>query len=332
MAELSVEEIRQLARGFLTGQAEPGQLENMKQVLDEDPQLGLELLTQMQSALDEVAPAQLSPEQWKKVDEKVEAVFAPLASGRRGFHPFRFLAKLFKRSGAKRRKAVDLDSDDDVLPMPEVEAAPGMDEEMAPISDGGEEAPIAPAPVAPSPAPAAAAVSGIDEDDEMAPISPASEADMVSAAVDDALDKGEARAAKKRGGGRFGRVAVMALGSLLAFGLVGGGAWMGWQKWGQPWWSARSSKKAAPVVATKKAPAKKKVEPKKKAKVVAEPTPTVPAGPPAVQRGMFQPPDEILPAEVAPATPVPAGWIEPMGVYEESGYSSEGKLPFPGGQ
>ena len=45
MAELSVDEIRQLARGFLTGQADPSGMEAMQKVLEEDPQLGLELLT-----------------------------------------------------------------------------------------------------------------------------------------------------------------------------------------------------------------------------------------------------------------------------------------------
>jgi hypothetical protein len=71
LAELSVEEVGTLAKKFLIGQADVESGGKLQQVVDEDPTAALELLTQMQDALDHVTPYGLNPDQWKEVDAKV---------------------------------------------------------------------------------------------------------------------------------------------------------------------------------------------------------------------------------------------------------------------
>jgi hypothetical protein len=150
----------------------------------------------------------------------------------------------------------------------------------------------------------------------MAPIAPQAESvDPLSAVVDSALDKGEARE-KLKGSGqdRPRRIVAAAALWLLALALVGGGGWYGWR-----WYAAR------PAPAAKKPAKAPAARPKPEAAPVVQPT----AEPAYPRRGTFMPPDEVLPSEVLPATPVPAGWTTPMGRAEDLEYHGEGRLPLP---
>src|SRR5262245_1173390 len=94
MAELSVEEAQRLARLFLTGQARPAELQRLQSALNDDAATALELLTQMQTALDDSAPAGLNAEQDRAVNGRIEALISPRVR-KRGF--FALILRLFKR-------------------------------------------------------------------------------------------------------------------------------------------------------------------------------------------------------------------------------------------
>ena len=93
MSELSVDEAQRLARLFLTGQASELEIGRLQSALSDDQGAALELLAQMQSALDDSAPAGLNAEQNRSVNGRIEALVAPRVK-KRG--PFGFLRKLFK--------------------------------------------------------------------------------------------------------------------------------------------------------------------------------------------------------------------------------------------
>ncbi len=157
MAELNVEQAQKLARDFLTGRGGPAISEDARRAMQGDEQLALELLQQMQTALDEIAPAPFTPDQWREVDARVRSLIAPLAKSRFGFIG-RFFSKLFSRkpkekveessSRVKRRGGVA----PVVAPEPTGLVAANVDgmEEMAPIA--------APAALPEVPSGAAAAV------------------------------------------------------------------------------------------------------------------------------------------------------------------------------
>ena len=309
MPGLSVEELRKLARGFLTGQAEPRELESMKKILGEDLQMGLELLTQMQTALDETAPARLAPDQWKTVDEKVAALFEPHTSAKRGFSFVGWLKKLFgkKKSASVRvkgRRGEVESAEEDVLPMPEVESAPGIEaDDMAPIAPENPEA--------------SRENSEIDSDD-MAPIS---DSDDITAAVDGALDKKDSKKNKIKfslPAGAEKALKFMALVLVLAALL--------WAIWIY-WLAGVFADKPVKTEKSRPAPVKAAVKP------TEIPTRVPTPGPQAPRRAVFVPDwsqaDEILPAEVAPTTPVAAGWTEPLGGYEALDEDGDGRLPLP---
>ncbi len=95
MIELNVDEINALARVFLTGRGREEQLQQAQEVVEEDPQFPLELLAQMQSALDDVPPYGFTREQWKIVDQRVSALYATRVR-RHFFNPIAWLLGLFK--------------------------------------------------------------------------------------------------------------------------------------------------------------------------------------------------------------------------------------------
>ncbi len=94
MAELSADDAQRLARQFLTGKAAKADVARLAAALPEDQTLALELLSQMQAALDDVAPSALSVEQDRSVDARIEALIAPRIK-KRGL--FGWLGKLFAR-------------------------------------------------------------------------------------------------------------------------------------------------------------------------------------------------------------------------------------------
>src|ERR1700733_3440155 len=101
MAELSVDEAQRLARLFLTGQAIDSDISRLQNALSDDQGAALELLAQMQAALDDSAPAGLSGEQDRSVNSRIEALIAPRVK-KRGF--FSFFTRLFKRKPKEEAK------------------------------------------------------------------------------------------------------------------------------------------------------------------------------------------------------------------------------------
>lgn len=146
MAELSVEEAQRLARQFLTGKAGEAEIGALRMALETDQTVALELLAQMQTALDDVAPGGLSVEQAGAVKTRVAALIAPRIR-RRG------LAGLLKKLFSPKPKAAK--------PAPAPPAAPAAPAAApaslsAPAAAAGA---AAKAPAAPGPAPAGAKAS-----------------------------------------------------------------------------------------------------------------------------------------------------------------------------
>jgi hypothetical protein len=97
--ELGVDEISRFSRRFLAGNADQATVNKLKDSIEEDLQVALELLTQMQEALEETAPFGFTPEQWIEVDSKVLKFFEPFKGGSKSSGPG-FFSKLF--SGSKK--------------------------------------------------------------------------------------------------------------------------------------------------------------------------------------------------------------------------------------
>jgi hypothetical protein len=169
MAELSVEESQRLARLFLTGLASEADVQRLAGSLPDDPTVALELLAQVQTALDDVAPEGLDKEQAQSVTARVAALVQPRVK-RRGL--FSLFKRLFRRrppaaapapagdSRADSRGTLGAELDAPMAPVPAgVGGPPAMDEgagleEMAPIAPAPEAAPFA-APLEPARAPVA---------------------------------------------------------------------------------------------------------------------------------------------------------------------------------
>lgn len=146
MAELSVEEAQRLARLFLTGLASGPDVQRLQAALADDQTLALELLAQVQTALDDVAPEGLDTVQAQSVAARIQALVAPRIK-RRGF--LSVFRRLFRaRPLAEARVARRGAPPPPPAPAPAV-GAPDLDE------GGGLEdmAPIAPTVEAPSPPP-----------------------------------------------------------------------------------------------------------------------------------------------------------------------------------
>lgn len=149
MAELSVEESQRLARLFLTGLASEADVQRLSAALPEDQTLALELLAQVQTALDDVAPEGLSKDQSHSVSARVEALVTPRVK-RRGL--FSLFKRLFRRkpAPAKPEAAPEPASAAAPLAAPAADAGAPMDEgagleEMAPIAPSAVDgAPVAP--------------------------------------------------------------------------------------------------------------------------------------------------------------------------------------------
>jgi pyruvate/2-oxoglutarate dehydrogenase complex dihydrolipoamide acyltransferase (E2) component len=95
LVDLSVEEISGLARKYLAGVADEASVQKLSAALADDPQAALELLTQMQEALDQASPGGLSPMQWKDVDQNILAHIRTITLGKGGFFS-RLLGRWFK--------------------------------------------------------------------------------------------------------------------------------------------------------------------------------------------------------------------------------------------
>lgn len=282
MAELSPDEASRLARGFLTGKAAEAEVNRLQVAVQVDEKAALELLRQMQTALDDVAPAGLTRDQWAVVDSRVHALIQPrIKSG--GLAIFAALFNLFKRkpkedggtTRVKRRgggapeAAPTTTTLPEPTPPPVQESAPDLLGETMGMEDM---APIA------APAPAAAM--------ETAPVSVPATAKASKAE----------KAAKPAGPSSLSRPGVRwSLAALLVVAGLGGLFWT--LKDPLAGWWARFTAKKEPVVAALPQPA---------------PTPK-PAGPP--RRALPGPggQEEPLPAALPEATPRPAGsWDQPQ--------------------
>jgi hypothetical protein len=272
MAELSVEEAQRLARNFLTGLAGDAEVGRLESALADDQTLALELLAQIQSALEDVAPEGLTQEQVKSVDARVEALVAPRIR-RRG------ILGVFKRLFKRRRKPAPAPVAK--RPEPEAEAvaavpAPVVESPGLPDGEGMEE--MAPIAAAPLPSEALAHLGGMDT--ASAPVAAP-----------------EAAPAAARGPA-FPWLAL--LGGVVALGLL---IWAGVVGWGS--WSRRHARSKAAVAAAVGPPPKPAV-------ATAPAPGSAPKGPVFAQRGLVMATKDgidTLPAAIPPTTPQAAGQL-----------------------
>lgn len=156
MAELSVEEAQSLARQFLTGKAGDAEIVQLRAALESDQTAALELLAQMQTALEDVAPAGLSVEQSAQVLAQVESLIVPRIQ-------HRGLVGLFKKVFGSKSKPL--------LAPPAAPASPAPSPSPAPVPVQ-EKAAALPAEKATKPVSAAPAAPRAAESDleEMVPV------------------------------------------------------------------------------------------------------------------------------------------------------------------
>jgi hypothetical protein len=299
LADLSIDDLRRLARNFLVGRGGEAELEDTKRAMDQDPQLAMEFLQQMQTALDDVAPAGFSPAQWSEIDARVHSLIAPLAkSGLSLGFLGKLFAKLFKKKAApaeapariKRKGAnsepaarasgespTSLLSSEAVVAPSTALPTEGM-EEMAPIMSGAAAA----APV---------------------PVAPLADAPPVGAAL--ARPSSVPAAPQKN----FLGLAM----ALLALALLAWAAWTGLRFWK----TRQRSAAPAPITAPPALPAPK-------------PTPSpVPTGGPSRRALPPSPAGEPLPSELPPMTPQPAGKVEALPGLEANDSEGRRALPLP---
>jgi hypothetical protein len=291
LAELSTEELSRLARNFLVGRGGEAELEDTKRAMDTDPQLALEFLQQMQTALDDAAPAGFSPLQWAEVDKRVGQLIEPLAKG----GGLGIIGKLFSRLFRKRGAATPARIKRKGAPQ-ETEARPVLGESPTSLISPGADAPVAD--------------SGMEE---MAPIAPV----VVAAPVVEAVSpEAEAVQAKSDSGGKRtlrllhkGRLALAIVVALIVLLLL-------LANWGMKFYKARAAAKALAMA--------------KPAPVQAVPTPAPPpnsgpprrAQPPATQ-------NEPLPSELPPMTPQAAGQVGHLDGLDAKDSNGGRGLPLP---
>jgi hypothetical protein len=292
MPELSVDEAQRLARLFLTGKAGDNEIQQLQGALADDQGAALELLSQMQSALDDSAPAGLNAEQERSVASRIEALIAPRVRKR---SLLGFFKKIFRGS-------------------------PKAAEEPAPSKSRRRRGGSAEAPApAPSDTPPDDALSDTlpgatgDGMEEMAPIAAGGGSSAADEGGDGSTVSLPAKPAKKKSGGWIW-VLVGLLGSLLLLGLLGAGV---------AFWFHAKSKRARPMPAAVTHPATapggdgsppvalspSAAAPKPPVAPTAVPTAT-PMG--SVHRGISIAPQnsdgsEALPAQIPATTPVSAG-------------------------
>ncbi len=294
MAELSVEEAQNLARQFLTGLAGPREVARLQAALPEDQTLALELLAQIQTSLEDVAPEGLSKEQGRIVDERVEALIAPRIRQRGVMSR---LLGVFRGKPRHPRKSA-----------PEAEEArPGVEPPAPPAARAAPSVYTAPAA---APAPATASAGGPEAGDldavmeEVAPIaaSPAEPAPIEAQPLDswEQIPGSAAEPAPARPQGPALRPLWAGL-SVLAVAAVAAGAWWLWSR-------------RVPGVPAKPKPAPVQVA------AAPKPAPPKPAPAPAEallprrERAVAPPRSEVLPAEIGAQTPADAG--EPQSLPE----------------
>jgi hypothetical protein len=262
--------------------------------MDSDPQLALEFLQQMQTALDDVAPSGFNPAQWKEIDNRISTLTAPLAKAGFGLG---FIGKLFGWLFKKKPAAAEAPAR--IKKKGAKEEKPSRKSE-APVSLVSQDAVVAPA--------SAVATEGMEDEAPIAPAAPAAEPAPEAAPEIVAATHGSPspEAPSKSNLGPLLRKLGAALGALLLLAGLGYGGFLGYGRF-QSW---RASRKAPPPPPP-----------------APRPTPQ-PKGPP--QRA--QPPalqDEPLPSELPPQTPQAAGQAsrqDGMKIFDEEGRQS---LPLP---
>jgi hypothetical protein len=285
MAELSADEAQRLARQFLTGMASSADVSRVSAALADDATLALELLTQMQSALDDVAPSALNAEQDRSVDSRIEALIGPRIK-KRGF--FGWFKKLFARK-----------------PKPVEEAAPSRRRKR-----GAEPATPAPLPEPSLPAPSS---GGDDMMEEMVPIaSPSGPAEPEAPAAPAAVTSGQAFVAPQKGKSpakaRNWKPLLTELAALILVAGLGYGAFAGYQGW-------QARKQAAADAAAKATAQAALAKAALKPTAVPTPLPTAvptPGGSLHRERATAAREDEPLPSQLPPTTPQAAGQLDPL--------------------
>ena len=272
MAELSVDEAQRLARLFLTGQAGDTEVLRLQNALGEDQGVALELLAQMQSALDDSAPGGLNAEQDRSVNTRIEALLTPRIK-KRG--PFSFIMKLFR---SKPKVA------EEEAPAKSRRRRRGAEPEAAPPPP--EPAPL-PEPMIGGPADSLGETLPGEGMEEMAPIAAPS---PIVPAPDAALGAGSPSPAPAIPGepaarNKFVMPVLIGLGVVAIIGLIG----LGIRAWIH---RAKPAPRPAPTVA-----------------VTVSPRPTAIPKPSGVHRGVAVGPgsNEALPSEIPATTPVSAG-------------------------
>lgn len=294
MADLSADEARRLARQFLTGTAAPTEVSRLSAALADDATLALEMLSQMQTALDDVAPSALNAEQDRSVDSRIEALIGPRIK-KRGF--FGWFRKLF---GRKPKRAEE--------PAPSRRRKRGAPSGLAeePAGTSGQ------ASVAELPMPTVAA-GGDDMMEEMVPIaSPSGPAETEAAVASAAGTSGQALVAPQRAKApaksRDWKPLLAGLAAVIVIAGLGYGALAGFKAW--------QAHKQAAADAAAKAAAQAAL-----AKAALKPTPLPTPAPSAVPtpsgalqrvRSVAQREDEPLPAQLPATTPQAAGQLDPL--------------------
>ena len=161
MADLSVEESQHFVRLFLTGRANDADAARLRSAVESDDNVALELLSQIQSALDDTAPGGLSPEQSRSVDSRIESLVSPRV---RSKGPFDFIKALFRPKvkpaseevqGPRGRKWKRSEPAEAPAPQPAPEAATPVPTPLpTPVGKGMARRERADAPRAPTPLPA----------------------------------------------------------------------------------------------------------------------------------------------------------------------------------
>ena len=284
MAELGSEEASRLARGFLTGKAGEAEVSRLQVAVQVDEKAALELLRQMQTALDDVAPAGLTRDQWAVVDSRVHALIQPrVKSG--GLAIFAALFDLFKRK-------------------PKQEEAAGATRVKRRGGGAPEAAPATAALPEPTPPPVQEAAPDLLGEtmgmEDMAPIAAPAAPARAEPIAAEAKPAKPAKVAAPKGPPVFSKPSVRwALISILLLGGIGASTWTFKQPLLGLWARLSTWRAPAPVVQPTPMPTPKPAGPPRRA---------VPG--PGVQ-------EEPLPAALREATPVPAGsWEQPKGVEE----------------
>jgi hypothetical protein len=294
LAEISVEALRRLARNFLVGRGGEAELEDTKRTMESDPQLAMEFLQEMQTALDEVAPAGFTPEQWTQIDGRIASLMAPMIK-RGGLGIFgKLFGKIFKKKSPG-------------------ETATRIKRKGAPPAEISKPAPSESPISLVSPEPLVPAESSMPEAgmEEMAPIAPSPASELASEAEPIRRETKPAHVSSALLSGKKFLLPI-----LLGLGVILLGLLFYWKAPDFLSW-VHSFKKAAPAPV-------QLVLPKPK----PQPTATPNTGPP--HRALPPPSQyEPLPSDLPPMTPQAAGKVQPIDGLDDKDSDGHRGLPLP---